>query len=177
MDIALITQVPSPRHFASDRVIAADNARGRILILAVANLRAGHHYTIDDRGRRRDGVPAWDFLTQTLPEVHRAVLTEVLARLAGVQVNGDQSRVQRGLHYTAAALSGLWQLGSCINRHPAAGCRMGDGLVGYARIMSPVLFTGGGVDRDHDVLGRAHQQIVSDLDRCGFRRVPTTRIR
>ena len=127
--------------------------------------------------RRGDvAVPAGHRLADPFGQIDRAVGAEVGAELAGLGVDRDQARVERA--FDDARGAGRVRRGGriAVIGDAAAGRAVGNRVVRHLRIVAPPFLAGGGVERDDDVLRRAQEDVVADLDRRRLRRILALRL-
>ena len=166
-----IAEVPGPGEFAGHRVIAANDAGGRVLGLAVLDLSPRHHNAAHQSGRRRHRIPARHALADPVPEIDRAILAEVFAGLAGLGIDRDEARVERALDDPRGASLVFLGLRILEIGHAPTGRAIGNGVGGDFRIVTPKLDAGLGIERDEDVHRRAEIEAVADLQGRAFRRI------
>ena len=173
-----IARVPDPGRLAGHGVVGLDDARRCVAALAVDGLVPGDEHAVDDYRRRVDRNIAGRVIAQMIGDRELAVAAEIPAELAGTGIDFDQARILRAVNDTRRAgrlaVRARGQAGGLCLRHvvighAATGRGIRNVLLGDLGVVDPVLFPGGGIQRDDLAQRGAQVHRIADLERRGFR--------
>src|SRR5690606_42046953 len=136
--------VPRPGEFAGNGVESLDHAGGRIALLPVQHLVAGHHIAAHDNRRRGDRDHAGHHLAHAGGYVDRTILAELGAGAAGTRIDRDDAAVERALDYAGCAGLVFRRIGNLVIGHAPTGGGVGNIFVRHLRVVAPQFAPDGG---------------------------------